>query len=146
MLKGVLLVGTWHDTYIMWQQGVWLYWADLIFFMSIIMFLLHGLYDYNVRRQQELFFLWLLLGEYGLIFSHTLHDVSGVDGGAIMVQRGYSLDLEDQEVLPHTKKSPIYINIPAFDFGIGHVKEESYEMTRALSQSQHRCHLGVGIY
>ena len=59
------------------------------------MMLLHDLYDDDeMRRQQELL-LWILLGDYGLIFSHNLHDVVGIDGGTIMVQRGYSLALED---------------------------------------------------
>ena len=68
-----------------------MYWGDVIYFMATIMLLLHSLYGDGVGRQQELLLLWILLGEYGLIFSHTLHDVAGVDGGKIMVQGGYSL-------------------------------------------------------
>ena len=48
--KGMLVVGTWHGTCIIWKQGVWLQWVDVTFFMSIIMFSLHGLYDGDVRR------------------------------------------------------------------------------------------------
>ena len=59
--------------------------------MSMSMLLLHGLHDDDVRLQQESLLLWLFLGEYGLTFSHTLHDVSEVDGSTIMVQRGYSI-------------------------------------------------------
>ena len=51
-----------------------------------------------------------------------------------MVQRGYSIAIEDQKILPHWKESSIYSSILACDFGIGHVKEGSYEMTGALSQ------------
>ena len=59
------------------------------------MLFLHILYGDGVGRQHELLFLWKLLGEYGLILYHTLHDVVGVGDGTIMVQRGYSLTLED---------------------------------------------------
>ena len=75
-------------------------WGDVISFISIIMLFLHDLYDDGVGRQQELLLLWFFLRDYGLIFSHNLHDVAGVGDGTIMVQRGYSLALEDQEVLP----------------------------------------------
>ena len=61
----------------MWQQGAWLCWVDVTFYMSISMLLLHGLHDDDVRWQQESLLLWLLLGEYGLIFSHTLHNEEG---------------------------------------------------------------------
>ena len=106
------------------------------------MMLLHDLYDDEMRKQQEMLLLWLLLGEYGLILSHTLHDVAGVDAGTIMVQRGYSLALEDQEVLPLWKEPPICRNIMVCEFGIGHVKERSYEMARALSQRPTMMSLG----
>ena len=98
------------------------------------MLFLHSLYGDGVGRQQELLLLWLLLREYGMVFSLTLHDFAGVGYGTIMVQRGYFLTLEDQEVLPLWKESPIYRNIMVDDFGIWHVKEWSYEMTGALSQ------------
>ena len=87
--------GTWHGTYIIWKQGVWVYWSDVISFISTIVLFLHDLYDDGVGRQLELLILWLLLREYGLILSHTLHDVARVGNGTIMVQRGYSLALED---------------------------------------------------
>ena len=61
--------------------------------MSTIMLFLYGLYGDGVGRQQELLFLWKLSGEYGLIFSHTLHDVAGVGDGTIMVQKGLLLSL-----------------------------------------------------
>ena len=64
-------------------------------------------------------FLWILLGEYGLIFSHNLHDVAGVDDGTIMVQRGYPSALKDQEVLAHRKESPTYSNMMVDEFACG---------------------------
>ena len=93
--KGMLVDRTWHGTCIIWQQEVLVYWGDVISFISTIMLLLHGLYVGSVGRQQELLFLWMFLGEYGLIFFHTLHNFAGVGDGTIMVQRGYSLTLED---------------------------------------------------
>ena len=44
--------------------------------------------------------LWLFLREHGHICSHTFHNVVGVADGTIMVQRGYSLALDDHELLP----------------------------------------------
>ena len=109
--KGVLMVGTWHGTSIIWKHGVWVYWGDVISFMSTIMLLLRYLYDDGVGRQQELLLVLLLLREYGLIFSHTLHDVVGVGDGTIMVQKGYYLTLEDHEVIQFWKESPTYSRI-----------------------------------
>ena len=106
------------------------------------MMLLHDLYDDGVGRQQDFFVALDTLGDYGFIFSHTLHDVAGVGGGTIMVQRGYSIELEDQEVLPHRKDSPICSSIMVDDFGIWHVKEWSYEMTGALLQRPTSLSLG----
>ena len=63
--------------------------------MSTTMFLLHGHYDDDMRRKKESVLLWLLFREYGLNFSHTLHDVSEVHGGTIRVQRGYYIAFED---------------------------------------------------
>ena len=119
-----------------------MYLDDVISFVSTIMLLLHSLYGEGVGRQQELLLLWKLLGEYGLILSHTLHDVAGVGDGTIMVQRGYSLALEDQEVLPLWKGSPIYSNIMVDEFDIFHVKEWSHEMTGALLQRPTTLSLG----
>ena len=82
------------------------------------------------------------MAEYELIFSHTLHHVAGVDDATIMVQRGYSLALEDQEVLPLWEESPINSSIMVDEFGIWHVKEWSYEMTRALLQRPTTLSLG----
>ena len=53
----------------MYINGVFLYWADVTFHMSISMFLLHGAHE-EVRRQQDLLLLWLLLGEFGLSILH----------------------------------------------------------------------------
>ena len=86
------------------------------------MLFLHSLYGDGVGRQQELLLLWKILGGYVLIFSHNFHDVVGVGDGTIMVQRGYSLALEDQEVLPLWKESPIYSSIMVDDFDSRHVK------------------------
>ena len=77
-----------------------MYLGDVISFLSTIMWLLHDSYGDGVGRKLELLFLCFLLREYGLILSHTLHDVARVGDGTIMVQRGYSLTLEDEEVLP----------------------------------------------
>ena len=85
----------WQDACIIGQQGVWTRCVDIEFFISITMFTLHDLYYGGMGRQQNLLLLWLFLGEQGHIFSHTLHDVAGVGDGAIMVQRGYSLALDD---------------------------------------------------
>ena len=110
-----------------------MYWGDVIFFISTIMLLLNDLYDDGVGRQLELLLLWLLLGEYGLILSHTLHDVARVGDGTIMVQRGYSLTLEDEEVLPLWEGSLTNSSIMFYDdFGMWNVKRWSYEMTGAL--------------
>ena len=106
-----------------------MYWGYVISFMSTIMFLLHSLYGDGVGRQQELLLLWKFLGEYGLISFHTLHNVVGVGDGTIMVQRGYFLALEDQEVLPLWKESPIYSSIMIDGFGMWYVQGWSYEMT-----------------
>ena len=106
-----------------------MYWGDVISFMSTIMLLLHDLYGDGVGRQKKFLLLWLFLRDYWLIFSHTLHDVSGVGYGNIMVQRGYSLALEDQEVLPLGKESPIYSRIMIDGFDLWGVKGWSYEMT-----------------
>ena len=83
---------------------------------------------------KSFFFLWMFLGECGLVLFHTLHNVAGVGDGTIMVQRGYSLALEDQEVLPLWEESPIYSSIMTDDFDMWYVKGWSYEMTGALSQ------------
>ena len=66
--KGVWVEETWQNTCIIWQQRFQVYYVDMISFMSIKIFSPHDLYDGGVRGQQELF-LWLLLGEYGRIFS-----------------------------------------------------------------------------
>ena len=108
-----------------------MHYVDMTLFISIIMFPPHDLYDGGMRRQQKLVFLWGTLGEKGHICSHFLHDVAGVGDGTIMVQGGYSLDLDDQEVLPLWKELPIYGNIVGDVFDNGHVKEWSYRMAGA---------------
>ena len=67
--KGMLVEETWHGTCIIWQQGVWVHYVDIEFFISIIMFSPHDLYDGGVRRQHEILLIWLLSEEYGLYFS-----------------------------------------------------------------------------
>ena len=74
MFMYVLGFGRKHDSHMMWHKGAHLYCSDETFHMSTSMLLLHDLHHDDVRRQQESFFLWLLLGEYGMIYSHTLHD------------------------------------------------------------------------
>ena len=52
------------------------------------MILIYGLYEGEIREQQELLLLWLHLGEYGQKFSHTFHDISRKKEGTFMVQGG----------------------------------------------------------
>ena len=82
-------------------------------------------------RQQKILLLWRILREQGQIFSHTLHDVVGVGDGTIMVQGGYSLALDDLEVLPLWKELLVYGSIMGGVFDIEHVKEWSYELVGA---------------
>ena len=70
----------------------------------------------------------MFLGEQGQIFSHTLHDVAGVGDGNIMVKRGYSLALDDLEVLPLWEELLMYSSIFRDIFNNEHVKERSYEL------------------
>ena len=49
---GMLLFGALHCTHMMWQQGAWLCWADVTFYMSISMLLLDDFDDEDVRWQQ----------------------------------------------------------------------------------------------
>ena len=101
--KGMWVEAVWKDTCIIGQQEVWMHYDDMKFFISIIIFSSHDLYDEGMGKKQKLLLLGLLLGEHGKIFSHTLHGVAGVGYGTIMVQRGYSLALDDQELLPPWK-------------------------------------------
>ena len=66
-----------HNSHMVWHKGACLYYFDETDHMSITILLLHDLPHDNARRQQESFFLWLLLGEYGMNYSHTLHDIVG---------------------------------------------------------------------
>ena len=110
------------------KKRVWMHYVDMTLFT---MFSLHDLYDGGMRRKQKLFLLGLFLGEQGQIFSHTLHDVAGVGGGSIMVQRGYSLALDVQEVLPPWEEPLMCSSIMGDAFDIVHVKEWSYDLARA---------------
>ena len=60
----------------MCNDGIDLYWDDMTFHMSIIMLLLHCLHE-NVKKQQDILLLWLILGEFGLTYSHSLHNDDG---------------------------------------------------------------------
>ena len=104
--------------------------VDMIF-MSFIMFSSHNLYDKSMRRQQNILFLCLFLKEQEKIFSHTFHDVAGVGNGTIMVQRGYFLALDDQEVLPLWNELLMCSSIMGDIFDKEHVKEWSYELAGA---------------
>ena len=75
--------------------------------------------------------LWRILREQGHIFSRTLHDVAGVGDGTTMVKRGYSLALDDLEVLPLWKKLLVCGRIMGGVFDIEHIKGWSYELARA---------------
>ena len=82
----------------MGHQGVWMHCDDMV-----IMFSLHELYDGGMMRQQRHLLLWRIGREQGHICSHTWHDAAGVGDGTIIVQGGYSLALDDWEVLPPWK-------------------------------------------
>ena len=71
---------------------------------EIIMFSPHRLYDGGMVRQQSHLLLWRIGREQGQIFSHTWHDAAGVRDDTIMMQGGYSLALDDWEVLPPWKE------------------------------------------
>ena len=58
--KGMKWFEALHGTHMLWQQKIWLYGE---FYKSIIIMLLHDLYDDGVRRQQDFMLLWKLLGE-----------------------------------------------------------------------------------
>ena len=77
MFMCLVLFGIWHNTLMMCDNGVFLYWADMTFHMSFNMLpLLHDSHD-DVKRQQEILFLWLLLGDFGPTYSPTFHDSVG---------------------------------------------------------------------
>ena len=75
--------------------------------------------------------LGMFLGEQGQIFSHSFHDVERVEDGTITVQRGYSLALDVQEVLPPWERLLIYSKIMGDAFDILHVKDWSHELEGA---------------
>ena len=95
------------------------------------MFSPHDLYDGGMGRQQNIFFLWMFLGGQEHICSHTLHDVAGVGDGTIIVQRGYSLALDDLEALPLWKELLVCSSIMEDVFDNEHVKEWSYVLAGA---------------
>ena len=76
MFMCFVLFMIWHSTLMMCNDGVCLYWDDMEFHMSIMILLLHYLHD-NVKRQQEILFLWLLLGDFGPTYSPAFHDNDG---------------------------------------------------------------------
>ena len=86
--------GMWQDTCIMEQKRVWAHCVGITFFMSSTMLSLHGWDDGSMRKQQRILLLGMLLREQGKIFSHSLHNVAGVEDGTIMVQGGHSLVLD----------------------------------------------------
>ena len=96
------------------------------------MILLYGLYEGEMREQQELLFLWLHLGEFGKNFSHTYHDISREKEGTFMVQGGYPSALEDHERLPCRKKIFSHSSMMVDGFGMWNVKGRSHGVTRAL--------------
>ena len=97
------------------------------------MILLYGLYEGEMREQQELLLLWLHLGEYGQSFSHTYHDISREEEGTFRVQGGYPSALKDYEKLPYQKKIFSHSSMIVDGFGIWDVKGRSHGVTRALS-------------
>ena len=123
--KGMKEDEVWQDTCIIGQQRVWMHGVDLTF-ISFIMSSSHELYDESMRRQKTLLLLGLFLREKRKIFSHMLYDVAGVGDGTIMVQRGYSLALDEQEVLPFWEEFPNYSNIVGGVFDKDYFKEMSY--------------------
>ena len=98
---------------------------------AIIMFSPHGLYDGGMRRLQRLLLLWRIGREQGHICCHNWHDVAGVGDGNIIVQGGYSLALDDLEVLPPWKELLVCNNIMGGVFDMGHAKGWIYELARA---------------
>ena len=85
----------------------------------------HDLYDGSTRRQQSLWLLELYLREQGQICSHILRDVAGVEESTFMVQRGYSLALDDLEALPSWEVFHICSNISRGVFDTERVKEHN---------------------
>ena len=63
--KGMWVEEVWQDTCIIGQQGVWMNCVDMTFFISIIMYSPHDLYDGGMRRQKKLLLLGLFLGKQG---------------------------------------------------------------------------------
>ena len=100
MFMYVLGFGRKYNSHMMWHKGACFYYVDETSHMSINILLLHDLYHDNVRRQQESLFLWLLLGEYGLISSHTLHEND----------RGWKQEALQQWLLLRDYGSHIYID------------------------------------
>ena len=80
--------------------------SDDATFMSFTMSPSHILHDESRREQQKHLLLGSFFGEKGKICSHLLYDVVGVGDGTIMVQRGYSLTFDDQELLPPWERCP----------------------------------------
>ena len=75
--------------------------------------------------------LGMFLREKGQIFSHSLHDVAGVEDGTIRVQRGHSLALNVQEGLSPWEGLLIRSSIMGDAFDILHVKDWSHVLMGA---------------
>ena len=121
----------WQNTCIMGQKRVWAHYVGITFFMSSTMLSLHDLDDGSMRRQQNILLLGMFLREQGQIFSHSFHDVAGVEDGTIIVQRGYSLALDVQEGLSSWGGLLICSIIMGYAFDILHVKYWSYVLMGA---------------
>ena len=77
MFMCFVLFVIWHDTLMMGDNGVFLYWDDMKVHMSFnMLLLLHDSQD-DVDRQQEILLLWILLGDSGPTYSPTLHNNVG---------------------------------------------------------------------
>ena len=123
--KGMGMEKIWQDACIIQQKIIWMHGVDVTF-ISFIMSSSHNLHDESMRRQQTILLLGLYLREKGQICSHMFYDVVAVGDGTIMVKRGYSLALDDQEVLPSSEEFHIFSNIIGGLFDNNHVKELSY--------------------
>ena len=76
----------------------------------------------------------MFLGDQGKNFSHSFHDVAGVEDGTIIVKRGYSLALYVQEVLYPWEILLMCRSIMGDAFDILHVKYWSHELGGAYLQ------------
>ena len=105
--------------------------SDDATFMSFTMSSSDISHDESMRKQQRHLLLGSFLGEQEKICSHILYDVAGVGDGTIMVQKGYSLALDDLELLPLWKELLLYSSIMGGVFDNDHVKKWGYELAGA---------------